>query len=128
MTERVRLVPATAADFADLSARSPNTPSTPPVRMLALTAKVGDRVIGIGGVAFFKTGQKVAFADITDEARKYPITIHKAGLATLALAKKHGLKQLVATGESHDASLRWLLRLGFIPVETGAGTNYVLNL
>ena len=125
---KVTLTPATRADFAELAAVSENTPAVPPVRVLALAAKVDGRVIGIGGVAFFPTGQKVAFADITDEARKYPVSIHKAGLAAIDLARRHGIRQLVATGESHDASRRWLLRLGFLPVDVGAGVNYVRDL
>jgi len=124
----VTLAPATRDDFAELAARSEFTPRTPPVRVLALAAKVDGRVIGIGGVAFYGNGQKVAFADISEEARGYPVSIHKAGRATLALAKKHGLTQLVATGDSHDASKRWLERLGFRPVEIGGRINHVLEL
>lgn len=125
---RVTLEPATREDFAELAAVSKKTPAAPPMRMLALAAKVDGRVIGIGGIAFNRYGQKVAFADITEEARKYPVSIHKAGLAAIALAKKQGLKQLVATGESHEASVRWLIRLGFRPVAVGNEVNFVLDI
>lgn len=128
MIGRVTLTPATRDDFAELAIRSANTPDTPPVRVLAFAGKVDGRVIGIGGIAFFRNGQKVAFADITDEARKYPIAVHKAGLKTLALAKQYGVKKLVATGESHEASERWLLRLGFRKEIVGEVTDYVLEL
>lgn len=119
---------ATREDFEELASRSKNTPAIPPVRVLALAAKVDGRVIGIGGIAFLRTGQKMAFADITDEARNYPVAIHKAGRAALDLAKRHGIKQLVAVGESHEASKRWLLRLGFEPVEVSGTVNYVIDL
>lgn len=124
----VTITPATPEDFAELAARSDWTPAVPPVRSIALVGKVDGRAVAIGGVAFFKNGQNVAFCDITDEGRKYPLSIHRAGLAAIALAKEHGLKHLVATGESNVASQRWLVRLGFKPVLTGYGVNYVLEL
>jgi hypothetical protein len=125
---RAVLAHATLADFAELAARSPHTPAQPPVRVMAIAGKVDGRVIAIGGIAFMPNGQRVAFTDITDEARKYPVTMHKAGLIMLALAKKHGIQRLVARGESHEASERWLLRLGFCKQIVGEATNYVIDL
>lgn len=125
---RAILVPATPADFVDLATRSPHTPGAPPVRVIAIAGKVDGRVIAIGGIAIWPNGVKHAFADIGPEARKYPIAIHKAGLATIALAKKHGMRELRAVAaEPKDVALRWLLRLGFTPVE-GTDEEYVLKL
>jgi hypothetical protein len=123
----VTLTPATAADFAELAARSPNTPPLPKVQTIAIAGKVDGRVIAIGGVCFLPNGQRQAFADVTDEAREHPIALHKAALATIALARKHKIWRLTATTSSGlDRDLRWLLRLGFRP-EDGT-TNFVLDL
>lgn len=124
---RVTLEPATSADFADLAARSPNTPFLPKVQTIAIAGKVDGRVIAIGGVCFLPNGQRQAFADISDEARKYPIACHKAALATIALARQHKIWRLTATTSSGlERDLRWLLRLGFRPEE--GTTNFVLDL
>ena len=93
---RVTLSPATSADFAELAARSPNTPPLPKVQTIAIAGKVDGRVIAIGGVCFLPNGQRHAFADIGDEARKFPIALHKAALATIALAKQYRVKRLTA--------------------------------
>lgn len=125
---RAVIVPAKLTDFVEFAAQTPNTPSAPPVRVLAIAGKVDGRVIAIGGIAIRPNGVKQAFADIGPEARKYPITLHKAGLATIALAKKHGMRELRAVAaEPKEAAVRWLLRLGFTPVE-GTDDNYVLRI
>lgn len=63
-------------------------------------------------------GTKIAFCDLTDEARRYPVTMHRAALKTMALARELRIRRLVATTESgHPAAERWLLRLGFEPRE-----------
>lgn len=124
---RVTLSPATSADFAELAARSPNTPPLPKVQTIAIAGKVDGRVIAIGGVCFLPNGQRHAFADIGDEARKFPIALHKAALATIALAKQYRVKRLTAVAaEPVEVAERWLLRLDFRK-EIGSG-NYVLDL
>jgi N-acetylglutamate synthase-like GNAT family acetyltransferase len=111
-----------------MAAISPETPACPPVRTIAIAAKVDGHVVGLGGVASFPNGIHVAFTDISDEARKYPVSIHRAGLRAVALAKKHGIKRLQASGVSHPASERWLLRLGFRRVETDGAPIYVADI
>ena len=124
----VTLTPATREDFAELAARSEFTPRTPPVRVLALAGKVDGQVIAIGGILFWPNGVKHAFADIGPEARRYPVALHKAGLAVLKLAREHDLRELRAVAaEPKDAAVRWLTRLGFKPVE-GAEGNFVCHL
>ncbi len=128
MAGRAILVPASPADFAELAARSPNTPAAPPVRVIAIAGKVDGRVVAIGGVAIWPNGMKQAFADIGPEARNYPVTLHKAGLAVIELARKHKIRQLRAVAdEPKEAATRWLLRLGFKPIE-GTDSNYELVL
>lgn len=129
MKPRAVLAPATRQDFAELAARSADTPSAPPVRVMAIAGKVDGRVIAIGGVAFWPNGVRQAFADIGPEARQYPVTLHKAGLAVIDLARRYKVRQLRAVAaEPKEAAERWLLRLGFAPVEIGGETNYVLEL
>lgn len=111
-----------------MAAISPETPKLPPVRTIALAAKVEGRVIAVGGVAMFPNGMNIAFTDISDEARKYPVSIHRAGLKAIALAKKQGIKHLTTSGMSNPASERWLLRLGFHRVETDGAPIYVADL
>ena len=129
MKPKVEVGPATERDFEDLSARSQHTPARPPLRVMAIAGRVDGRTIAIGGVMFHPNGVKHAFADIGDEARKYPIALHKAGLAIIELAKAQKVKQLVAVSDDlNEAAERWLLRLGFVPVRIGAEINYVLDL
>ena len=125
----VTLTPATREDFAELAARSEHTPMIPPVRVVAIAGKVDGKVIAIGGIAFWPNGTKQAFADIGEEARKYPIALHKAALAVIELAKKHNCKQLRAVAdEPKVVAEKWLMRLGFEPVWVGTDVNYVREL
>lgn len=126
---RIVLSAASPEDFAEFAARSDLTPAKPPCRMIAVAGKMGGRVIGIGGVAMWPNGVAQAFADFGPEARECPLTLHKAGLAVVELARRHGLRQLRAVAaEPKIAAIRWLVRLGFEPVQIGDETNYVLNL
>ena len=125
----VTLTPATAADFVELADRSFNTPAAPPTRVLALAGKIDGRVIAIGGISFWPNGVRGAFADVTPEARKHPIALHKAALATIELARKHKVKRLTAVADApFDAAERWLLRLGFKEMMVGEVKQYVLDL
>jgi hypothetical protein len=85
-------------------------------RVRAVTAKLGDQIIGVGGLGFPKNGQVVIWARLTDEIRKRPVQLHKTALAALADAKARGIRQIVALADpTVPASERWLERLGFDP-------------
>ena len=124
MTARVEIVPATERDFLDYTARYSEGPMLPPVRVVALAARLEGTTIGLGGIAFMKNGVKLAFADISDEARKFPVSIHKTGLAVIALARKHNIKRIIATSTTVENGGRWLLRLGFRKEEASEGVAY----
>ena len=127
--ERLTLHPATLADFAEFAARSDQTPPAPPTRIIAIAGKIDGCVVGIGGVAIWPNGARQAFADFGPEERDNPVTLHKAALKVLELARAHGIRQLRAVAaEPKVAAIRWLVRLGFEPVQIGEETNYVLNL
>jgi len=104
---RVTLRPTVPADIPFI------TDKPLPARIQGITAEVDGRVLGIGGFSF-RDGAIVAFVAMTDEARKYPTAIHRAGLAAMALARREGYPRIVAEAEpGNPAAERWLLRLGF---------------
>lgn len=87
-----------------------------PYRAISLTGRNSDnKIVGIGGIAFPHIGAPFAFTDLTEEARKNPIALHKAAIAILQTAKKRGLKMLVASADmsASPAAERWLQRLKF---------------
>lgn len=108
---RVTLRPARPADFAQVTGRPL------PHRVQAIAAVIDDgadgRVIGIGGLGF-RDGIAIAFVDMLPEARRYPVAIHRAGLAAMALIRRSGLPRVVAEADADNpAAARWLERLGF---------------
>jgi hypothetical protein len=105
-----------------------------PYPIRAITALVDDRVIGMGGIAFPPNAPTIAFvqlappqsspaggahrdgaaAEDVSEARRYPITFHRAGLMAMALIRASGVPLVVATADAgNDVAVRWLKRLGF---------------
>lgn len=101
--------PTTRADFEEMG-------KTPPYRMFGITARnEHGAIIGFGGVAYLEDGRKMAFADLTDEARKHKIALHKAGKQMMAEARKRGIKRLIAMADMgvSPAAERWLKRFGF---------------
>jgi len=110
MTRReVRLVPTTAAHCEAFF------PEPLPWRIRAMTALKGDEILGIGGMAMLPDGQTAAFLEVSEEnAKKYPITLHRAAKAILQQAKDLGLRRLVTRADTRrPAAERYLQRLGF---------------
>jgi hypothetical protein len=97
-----------------------------PYRIRAITALAGDRIIGLGGVAFPPHGPAIAFVQLapalgdsdSPEARRYPVAFHRAGLIAMEMIRMSGIAQVIATADAGNAAaVRWLKRLGFAPVE-----------
>lgn len=89
-----------------------------PYRIWAITGEVEGRVLGVGGLTFFPDGVVRVFAALTDEARTYKVTLHKAALRVLAMARAAGYRRMVTYADPDiEAAERWLERLGFEPVE-----------
>lgn len=87
-----------------------------PYRMIALVGRDdAGKIIGIGGIAFLPDGQKYAFTELTDEARRNPVALHKAALMILDAARRRGIKRIIAGADmaASPAAKRWLSRLGF---------------
>ncbi len=100
---------ATRADLAAVG-------TVPHCRVSALAGRSPEgQVIGVGGLAYAADGRVFAWADLTEEARKHPVALHKAGLRAMRMARESGLRRLVATTDLSvtPAGARWLARLGF---------------
>lgn len=66
--ETVKLVPATERDFEEFTGERPRK------TLRAFVAKVNNRIVGIGGFTYYGH-QAVAFLNVTEEAKRYPITM-----------------------------------------------------
>jgi len=131
---RVLLRPTVAADLPHVIGESL------PFRIKALTAYLpadpsrtplvdgsgGDRVLGVGGLCYMPGDIVGAFVAMTDEGRKYPAAIHRAGLAAMKMIRASGEPRVIAIAdEMIPGSERWLARLGFKPVTSAGVTAYV---
>jgi hypothetical protein len=126
LTSRPILSIATEADFAEYTRMLFGQPSPVPMRTRAFVARLDGRILGIGGIGFMPDGTRIAFCDLTKEAYKFPVTMHKAARRTMDLAMKLGIKRLVATTETnHPAAHRWLARLDFAPTMVNGIKVYV---
>lgn len=118
--------PATADDFRQFTQFSLGRGHLPPMRVRAFSGKINGHVIGIGGIAFHANGTREAFCELTEEARRHPVALHKAAVTTLKLAKELRIKRLIAMPDpSQTAAERWLIRLGFTPFEADGNKVYV---
>ena len=98
-----------------------------PFRIRTITALADGRVIGIGGVAFPPDGPAIAFVQLAPaqgsaagvpEARRYPVSFHRAGLMAMEMMRASGVAQVIATADAGSATAgRWLKRLGFEEAE-----------
>lgn len=108
---RVLLRPTTAADLPFVIGEKL------PFRIQALTAyrEPDGAILGIGGLAFPPNGPVIVFAQINDEGRRYPIALHKTGLAVMGMLRASNVTRAVATADQDNpARLKWLRRLGFV--------------
>lgn len=105
---RVELRPTILSDLAQV------TSETLPIRIRAITALTGERVLGIGGIGYRPDGVVIGFAAINEEFRHYPVALHRAGLAMMRVIRQSGVDQVIAIADDTVASAeRWLERLGF---------------
>ncbi len=111
----VHLRPARREDFATLKV---------PVqyRVRAIVGVGGDgEILGVGGLGFLPDGRKFAFTELNPAAHKHPISLHRAALRVLAMADAMGIEELYALSDMarSPAAERWLMKLGFVPDDTG---------
>jgi hypothetical protein len=97
-----------------------------PCRIRAYTAVLqrspdegeGETVLGVGGLAFPADGPPIAFVQQAPEAKRYPLSFHRAGLAAMQMIAESGLWEVVATSDPDNLTAgRWLARLGFTLAE-----------
>lgn len=116
---RVTLRPTLAADLALFTDRLPH-------RIQAITAELDGRILGVGGIGFRPDGTVIAFAEITDEGRKYPAGIHRAGRMAMDMIRRARVPVVVAEAQpGNPAAERWLERLGFRPVDIAGERAFV---
>jgi hypothetical protein len=115
MADRVVIQPATRetcrAAFEHLYGEAKDVPC----RILGFTGSVDGKVIGLGGIAFYANGARVAFCDISDEGRRFPLSLHRSARMLFGQAKKLGVKRVVVldSAEVHEKTPNWLRHLGF---------------
>jgi len=65
-------------------------------------------------LGFFPDGAVGVYLLLFDGYEKFPITLHKAALKTIALAKELGIRKLVSCVDTkYPGAERWHERLGF---------------
>jgi hypothetical protein len=83
----------------------------------AVAATIDGQLVAVGGLAIV-SGVATAFLDVKDEARDFPILMHRTAMRILARAKASGRRHIYAAYDPTDErAVRWLVRLGFRPVE-----------
>ena len=89
-----------------------------PHRIRAITAVLDGEVIGIGGLGYRPDSTTIAFAEISDTLRKYPLAVHRAGRMGMALIKASGVPLVISEAQPNNpAAERWLKHFGFEPTE-----------
>lgn len=117
---RVALRATIAADLPQL-VREPL-----PFRIRAITAHIDHQVLGLGGLGFRPDGIVVAFAIVSDEFRKYPSAMHRAGLEAMKMIRSSGESRVIALADAGvPAARRWLEYFRFDPVTVDGTTAYV---
>lgn len=114
--------PATSTDVKTLGPAAERLP----VRVKALSAKVGDELVGVAGVGYLGPGRVFAFAHLTEECRRRPVQLHRQAKRFLAEQERAGVRVITAKADpTVPAAGRWLERLGFKPGEYLGETIYV---
>lgn len=112
---KVEFRPTIAADLAVI------TDKPLPHRIKSITAVLGDLIVGVGGIGYRSDGTVIAFAHITQEFRRYPKEVHRAGRLGMALIRRSGVPVVVAEAQpGNPAAERWLKRFGFVHIGTSA--------
>lgn len=81
--------------------------------VLAWCGELDGRIIALGGFALF-AGRWFAFADLTEEARRYKMHIMRTAKRIMADAQARGIKFVYTESQLNEpTSKRWLTSLGF---------------
>lgn len=106
---KVEIAPATAEDIASFY------PQAVLWRVRALTMRVDDVIVAIGGHAVMPDGVNVAFVEISEETcRRYPLALERGARRFFKETKDRGTVRLIASCQAgREAAARWLAHLGF---------------
>lgn len=86
-----------------------------PFRIRAITVLDGDKVLGIGGIGFTPDGRVIAFVQQSEEAKRYPIAFHRAGLMAMRMIEESSVAEVLSSADKDNPkALQWLERLGFV--------------
>ena len=106
----ILITPLTAADIAEVaSARHP-------YRVSGETARLDGAIIAIGGVSHLPDGSLLAFAHLTDEARRRKVWLHRQAKRMLAQLAARRARIVATASPDIPAAEPWLERLGFVPM------------
>jgi hypothetical protein len=89
-----------------------------PMRVKALSARVGDDLVGVAGIGYLGAGRVFAFAHLSEECRKRKIQLHRQAKRFLADAERAGARVITAVADPNiPGACRWLDALGFKPTD-----------
>ena len=95
--------------------------------MKAITAVLDGAPVGIAGI-YFDRGRVVAFSEIKEELRRYPIAIYKAARIVREMIIKMNVPVIAIASPSVDGAGELLHHLGFDHIDTSkAGEVYQWN-
>jgi hypothetical protein len=119
--------PATREDVREAFLNLYGEARDPPVRIIAYTGRVDGRVIAVGGIGIYENGARTAFCDVSDEGRKYPLSLHRAAILVLKKAQRLGIRTIFVVDEErvHQKTPNWLRHLGFEERRGADGLFYV---
>lgn len=101
--------PATRADIDELVAEKL------PYRLRGLVVERDGELLGFGALVYLEGGTIGATLMLAPGATHYAVTMHKAALRLMEIARELGMKRVVAIADPDIApARRWLLRLGFV--------------
>lgn len=104
----MRLEPAAPADFAALVGQQPVA------RVRAISAWLGDELIGVGGFLTHADGTVWASMAVTDTYRKYPAALWRGAVEAMRMAGRLGIREVRAIADADQpAAARFLDRLGY---------------
>lgn len=109
------LRPATREDVVAAFKHLYGTDKEVPVRIFAYTGRVDGKVIAVGGIALYANGARIAFCDVSDEGRAYPLSLHRGAVMVLKAAKRLRIGTIVVLegDDVHAKTPNWLAHLGF---------------
>lgn len=112
MTPELR--PATRADVEAAFNHLYGETRAVPVRFFGYTGSVDGKVIAVGGIALYPSGARIAFCDISDEGRRFPLSLHRGARLVLKEARRLGIRRIaVGLEDNHEKTANWLAHLGF---------------